>query len=177
MKNHVLGDRANALEISRATNLIIGDRLYNLEFFAYFLKFAKNIRSVCFYKEKKYTISFVQLFMKIKNISVFEVVVENSGNSNITVETDLEKEEADRLIKTPEEVTKKLAMMKRIEKIKYCEKNNGAAIIKNRLNHLIPCHVNRLCDTAEYSIYSHNDEDTTAKINESGINLLIKFMP
>ncbi|RCH87853.1 hypothetical protein CU098_009464, partial [Rhizopus stolonifer] len=82
-------------------------------------------------------------------------------------------------METPEEVERKVQFFKSIEKAKYVADIKNTVIMKNQLNHLVPCHVNRLFNTKEYVVY--NNSHAKAKITnkqqaESIVLFCSKFM-
>lgn len=113
-KYHVLKEKTNVLDIIRVSELVIEDRLYGLTFVSHFLRFANYVSSITFMNKKTFSISFIQLFVSIRQkctvitpaekMNLFNIVIEDAGNKQISIKPNLDNDHIFNLIKTPEEV-------------------------------------------------------------------------
>lgn len=112
-KYHVFKEKTNVLDIIRS-ELVIEDRLYGLTFVSHFLRFANYVSSITFMNKKTFSISFIQLFMSIRQnctaitpaekMNLFNIAIEDAGNKQISIKPNLDNDHMSNLIKTPEEV-------------------------------------------------------------------------
>ncbi|KAI9470946.1 MAG: hypothetical protein EXX96DRAFT_643950, partial [Benjaminiella poitrasii] len=91
--------KINSLDIHRLTHLIIGNTIYEPELIRHVLTYAVNLQVITFEERGKFSIKFIQMFMTIEKkckflvplrvYDIFMLVVENSENKCITINTNL----------------------------------------------------------------------------------------
>lgn len=82
-------------------------------------------------------------------------------------------------MKTPEEVSRKVEFFKSLEKANFAANTDNTIIMKNQLNHLVSCHVNRLFNANEHIVYDNSHEKgniTSEQQAERIISFCSKFM-
>ena len=93
-------------------------------------------------------------FIPASKLILFQTVIEDSREENITVETNSQNDRIE-LMETPEEVKRQVETFKKLEKLKYFEKKQHEVDMKDNINHLLHSSANYLFDTSCYTLFDN----------------------
>ncbi|KAI8360708.1 hypothetical protein EDC96DRAFT_513137 [Choanephora cucurbitarum] len=157
-KGSVLRNKINMLETRCMTTMTIASDSYDPKLISHVIAYATKLNKIVF-NLQKVKFKFAALFMTINRPCTFLIpaatenalalAVEEAGNTNIVLEL---KEESLEDMKTPEEVERRISVLKNIEKAKYIARTGNRIFRKDNLNSLLLSNVRKFFEPNQYKI-------------------------